>query len=95
MMLCILLNVNGHFGGTCRLHLQGQIKSQTELATCFMLVSCLAYSLALKMEVTCSSETLADFQLTTQHYIPEDGTRHKKCIWKIWSLQLKYGFLLL
>jgi hypothetical protein len=31
------------------------------LATCFMLVSCLAYSSTLKMEVTCSSETPVDF----------------------------------
>jgi hypothetical protein len=31
-----------------------------------MLISCLAYSSALKMEVTCSSETPVDFQWTTQ-----------------------------
>jgi hypothetical protein len=31
--------------------------------TCYMLVSCLAYS-ALKMEATCSSETSVDFQRT-------------------------------
>jgi hypothetical protein len=30
----------------------------------FMLVSCLADSSALKMEVTCSSRTLVDFHLT-------------------------------
>jgi hypothetical protein len=29
---------------------------------CFMLVSCLAYSSTLNMEVTCSSETSVDFQ---------------------------------
>jgi hypothetical protein len=34
------------------------------LATCFMLVSCLAYSLTLKMEATCSSETSVDFKWT-------------------------------
>jgi hypothetical protein len=43
-------------------------------ATCFMLVSCLAYSVTLKMEATCSSKTLVDFQRTTWHYIPEDRT---------------------
>jgi hypothetical protein len=42
----------------------------------FTLVSCSAYSLALKMEATCSSETSVDFQQTTQHYIPEDSTLH-------------------
>jgi hypothetical protein len=39
-----------------------------------MLVSCLAYSLILKMEVTCSSETQVDFQWTTWQYIAEDRT---------------------
>jgi hypothetical protein len=41
-----------------------------------MLVSCLVYSLTLKLEVTCSSEKAADFQQTTWHYIPEDRTLH-------------------
>jgi hypothetical protein len=42
------------------------------LVTCFTLVSCLAYSSTLKMEVTCFSETSVDFQRTTQLYIPEN-----------------------
>jgi hypothetical protein len=37
-----------------------------------MLISCLAYSLTLKMEVTHSSEVSAEYQRTTRHYIPED-----------------------
>jgi hypothetical protein len=37
-----------------------------------MLVSCLAYSLALKMEVICYSEPSVDFHQTTRRYIPED-----------------------
>jgi hypothetical protein len=41
------------------------------LATCFMLVSCLAYSLTLKM-ATYSSKMMVDFQQVTQRYIPED-----------------------
>jgi hypothetical protein len=43
-------------------------------AACFMLVSCLAYSMTLKMEATCSSETLVDFQMTMWHCISEDRT---------------------
>jgi hypothetical protein len=37
-----------------------------------MLVSCLAYSLTLKMEATCTSEMSAEFQRITRRYIPED-----------------------
>jgi hypothetical protein len=44
------------------------------LATCFVPSSCLANSLALKLEVTCSSEALVNFQYTTQHYIVDDRT---------------------
>jgi hypothetical protein len=43
-----------------------------------MPVSCLAYSLTLKMEVACSSETSVDFQWTTHCYIPEDTTVQRK-----------------
>jgi hypothetical protein len=42
------------------------------LATCFILMSCLTYSLSLMMGMMCSYETFVDFQWTTQHYIPED-----------------------
>jgi hypothetical protein len=65
-----LLKINQSFGGACRLHLRGL------LATCFMLVSCLAYSSTLKMEARCFSETSVDFQRTTRRYIPEDRTLH-------------------
>jgi hypothetical protein len=41
-------------------------------ATFFMLVSCLAYSLTLKIEATRVSETSDDFQQITWSYIPED-----------------------
>jgi hypothetical protein len=40
----------------------------------FKLTSCSAYSLTLKMEATCFSETSVDFQRTIRHYIPEDRT---------------------
>jgi hypothetical protein len=36
-----------------------------------MLVSCVAYSSTLKMKVTCSSKTSADFQQATRNYIPK------------------------
>jgi hypothetical protein len=39
-----------------------------------MLVSCLAYSSAQKIEEICSSETSVDFHRTTRPYVPEDVT---------------------
>jgi hypothetical protein len=44
------------------------------LATCFSLVSCLAYPSTLKMEAICCSETSVDFQRTTPRYIPDHWT---------------------
>jgi Kef-type K+ transport system membrane component KefB len=44
------------------------------LSPAFTLVSCSAYSSALKMEATCSSEMSVDFQRTIRHYIPEFRT---------------------
>jgi hypothetical protein len=46
------------------------------LTACFMLVSCLAYSSTLKMEMTCSSEASVGFQQPTQRYIPDVRTLH-------------------
>jgi hypothetical protein len=68
---CSLLKVNRHFGRTYHLRLQ--------FATCFILVSCMAYSLILKMEATCSSETSAGFRWTTWHYIQDHRTLHNHC----------------
>jgi hypothetical protein len=45
----------------------------TLLATCFMLLSCLAYSTIMMMEMTCSSETSVDFKQGTRH----DATSEK------------------
>jgi hypothetical protein len=45
-----------------------------------MLVFSLAYSSALKMEVTCPSETSVDFHRATQRYIIEDRTRHSTAV---------------
>jgi hypothetical protein len=44
------------------------------LATCIMLVTCLAYSSTLQMEETCSSKMSVDFQWSIWHYIPKDIT---------------------
>jgi hypothetical protein len=45
-----------------------------------MLVSCLTYSSALKMEAVHSSETLVDFHWSTWHNIPGDSTLHRLCL---------------
>jgi hypothetical protein len=50
------------------------------LPPAFMLVSCSAYSLTLKMEATHSSETSVEFQRTTRHYVPEDRTLHNTTV---------------
>jgi hypothetical protein len=64
-------------GGTSRLHLKNESISQANFAaTCFILISCLAYSLTLKTGVTCSFKTSVDFQWTTCHYIPHDRILH-------------------
>jgi hypothetical protein len=58
-------------GGAYRLHLQDVRVTQTtnqHEAGC-KLVSCLVYSVFLKMEVICSSETCVDFQRVTRRYI--------------------------
>jgi hypothetical protein len=46
------------------------------LGVYLLLVSCLAYSLTLKIEATCSYEMSVDFGQHTRHYIPEDRTLH-------------------
>jgi hypothetical protein len=87
IIMCTLPKVSWHVERTCCLHRQGwRIRearnrheggsSQTLLPVCFMLVSCLAYSSTLKMEVTHCSETMVDFHWTTQHNTLEDRTLH-------------------
>jgi hypothetical protein len=59
------------------MHVNKEPSSKSALggfATCFMLASCLAYSMTLKTEATCSSEMFVDFQMTTWHYVAEDRT---------------------
>jgi hypothetical protein len=67
---CSPLKVNRRFRETNRLHLKGEAL----LATCFKLVSYWAYSSIVKIEATCSSGTLVDFQQTTQRCMPENRT---------------------
>jgi hypothetical protein len=45
---------------------------QVASRACFMLASCLAYALALKMEATYSSDMSVDFEWTTWFYIPKE-----------------------
>jgi hypothetical protein len=55
----------------------------------FTLVSFLPYSSTLKMEETCSSETLVDFQRATHRYIPEDRTLHNRRLENLKSYNTK------
>jgi hypothetical protein len=77
----ILLDVNRLLGGTFRFfrvqkyHISQAINQQALLATCFMVVSRLAYSSTLKIEATCYSETLVYFQrIYTALYTRRDET---------------------
>jgi hypothetical protein len=76
---CSPLKVNWHFKRTCHVHLQGwrisQARNQHEEGSkhSFMLVSCLAYSLTLKMEVICSSKISVHFQWIARH-VPENNS---------------------
>jgi hypothetical protein len=84
LMPCSPLKVNQSFSGTCRHHLQGwrisQVRNQHEAGS-KQSSACLAYSLTLKMEVTCSSETLVDFQWTTMTLYPRRQNSLLKQVW--------------
>jgi hypothetical protein len=49
-----------------------EARADALLVTYLMLVSLMAFSLTLKMEGICSSETSVDFRRTTLRYISED-----------------------
>jgi hypothetical protein len=66
---CNLVEDYRHLGGMHCLHYK-----QSLLAACFFLVTSLAYSLTLKIEVVCSFKTLMNFYQTTQSHILEDST---------------------
>jgi hypothetical protein len=69
---CSPLKVNWRFGEIYPFHLQGR----PLIGTCFTLISCLAYSLTLKLGANYSSEMSVDFQWATRRYSPGDGTLH-------------------
>jgi hypothetical protein len=75
-MSCSLVAVNWLFRGTCCCQLQGWRRSHTRNQHEALLLLYLAYSSTLKMEELCSFKMSADFQNTTQHFIPEDRTLH-------------------
>jgi hypothetical protein len=72
-----ILNLSGKFDLELRLatnELRHRMKGRARPT----LVSCSAYSLTLKMEAICYSETSVDFQRTTRRYIPEDSKKKVK-----------------
>jgi hypothetical protein len=79
------LRVNCCFGRTRPLHFSGSknklSKKPASLSPTFIFSSCSAYSLTLKTEATCSSETLVNVQQTTQHYIPHDRPLQARCLY--------------
>jgi hypothetical protein len=89
---CSPLKVNRHYGGICRLHLQGrrisQARKQHEAGS--KLFSCSAYW-TLKMEATRSSETSVDFQQATRCVIPEDKLLKRFVSLTYYSLLLSTG----
>jgi hypothetical protein len=54
-------------------------KNKLRFPPAFTLVSCLAYSSTLEIEVICFCETSVDFQRTTRPYFPEDIVLHNHC----------------
>jgi hypothetical protein len=73
VMPCSPLKANHRFRRTCPQYVLcigiSQARNPHEAGS--TLVSCLAYSLTLKTEASCSTEMSVDFQRTIRHYIPE------------------------
>jgi hypothetical protein len=72
----------------------GMKSSTSTFHLLFIPVSCSANSLTLKMEATCSSETLDDFQWTTWRYIPEGSTLQKQVLQLYRILNFSYNVLI-
>jgi hypothetical protein len=81
---CSPVKINSCFGGTYRYHLQGRIVSQATnqgeagKKQIFILISCWAYP---EDGGDISSETSADFHLTTRRYISQS---------QLWEFQIHY-----
>jgi hypothetical protein len=87
---CSMVEVTGVSERVASPFSMNESKSCTQLESnvllCFL---CLAYSMILKIEVIFSSETMADFCLTIQCYIPEDRTSYNfafPCTFMTWCL---------
>jgi hypothetical protein len=101
IMPCSPFKVNRYFGGTSRVRLQtwriSQARSQYKIGSkkgtvaCVVLVSCLVYSLTLKMQATRSSDNGVEFQRTTLHHTPEDRNLR---VWRYHSDHLIWKNLL-
>jgi hypothetical protein len=81
MTPCSPLGFNRRFGGTYRLHLQGQRNRFSKPASKHVESRAFCWfaepiSSTLKMEAICSSETSVQTQRTTRRHIPEDYTLH-------------------
>jgi hypothetical protein len=58
----------------------------SKFATCFMLVSRLAYPPTMEKEAACSSEKSFDFLRNTRRYIPEERTLNTNIrLCRLWS----------
>jgi hypothetical protein len=68
-----------HIGGYREFCLLGY---DTMWPCCLYVISCLAESLALKIEMVCYSEILVDVLWTRQCYILEDRTLHRLTVFK-------------
>jgi hypothetical protein len=88
---CSPFKVNPCFGGICHVHIQDrricQARNEHEAGSKKRSAR-LAYSSLLKIDVTCSSETSVDLQLTAWHYIQEDTTLLSK--WYLHALREKW-----
>jgi hypothetical protein len=79
----------------------GVLSAELCILSCFVLVSFLAYSCTVKMEVICSTEILANLHQTTQCYIIQDRTLHSEVLYEpqmqheIWDSEFVNSFMCL
>jgi hypothetical protein len=90
VMLCTLLRCSPKFW---RNILPPSEKQDKQKASCFLLATCMAYSMTLKMDAVYSSEMLVKFYQATQHYILVHLLRKCNSYTLFWCLYstLSYG----